>query len=220
MLSSPLTAALAHDEFTIRQKVFKLFGEAFHVYDAAGNVVLYSKLKAFKLKEDIRLFANENEGAPLMAIRARSMLDWGASYDVYDLTSSGAGGFTPGQTLQYAANADGGEKVGALRRKGLTSMVRDAWQILDAGDNVIGTISEDSTIKALVRRFVDMAATFMPQAYHAEVGGQRVFEMRQNFNPFVKRMTCRFSPEAAGRLDRRLGMAAAVLLIAIEGRQG
>ena len=60
----------------------------------------------------------------------------------------------------------------------------------------------------------------MPQSFHAEVGGQRVFEMKQNFNPCVKKMVLDFSVDPRHTLDRRLGMAAAVLLMAIEGRQG
>lgn len=222
MSTHSLQQALAGDQFLVRQKVFKLLGEAFHVYDPAGNLLLYCKLKAFKLKEDIRLFASEAQEVPLLVIKARSILDFGAAYDVIDLTAGGGagGGFQAGQTLQYAANAEGGQKVGALRRKGLKSMFRDAWEILDAGDNVIGTIQEDSGIKALVRRFVDFAATVMPQAFHGEIGGQRAFEFRQNFNPFVKKLQCDFSMDPQKRMDRRLGMAAAILLAAIEGRQG
>ncbi len=215
-----LSAALAHDRFLIRQKVFKLLGEAFHVYDPAGNVVLYCKLKAFKLREDISLFAGEGESLPVMKIKARHIIDWSAAYDVLDLTADASGGeaFSPGQTLQYATHPDGGVKIGALRRKGFTSLVRDAWEILGPDDRVIGTIQEDSAAKAFIRRFVDMAAAFMPQVFHAEIGGRRVMEMRQNFNPFVRKMQCEFSGGGEG-LDRRLGLAAAVLLMAIEGRQ-
>lgn len=206
--ASSLAAALDQDQYVIRAKVFKIFGQAFHVYDAADKVVLYCKLKAFKLKEDITLFAGEDQQAPLMRIKARRAIDWSASYDVLDLTA--------------APTSGGGEgvKVGALRRKGMKSLLRDAWEFLDPADNVIGTITEDSGVKALVRRFVDFAAALMPQAFHAEIDGRRVFEMQQNFNPFVKKMTCDFSHDPQHRLDRRLGMAAAVLLMAIEGRQG
>ena len=218
MSADSLKATLGHDRFTIRQKVFKLLGEAFHVYDPAGNLVLYCKLKAFKLKEDIRLFASEDQQVPVLAIKARRAIDFSAAYDVIDLTADG--GSAAGGVLEYASNPDGGRKVGALRRKGMKSLLRDAWEILDAGDNVIGTISEDSGFKAFVRRFVDYAAAFMPQAFHGEVGGQRVFEFRQNFNPFVKKLECDFTMDTGRQVDRRLGVAAAVLLAAIEGRQG
>jgi hypothetical protein len=221
MTGTALASALSHERFLIRQKVFKLFGQAFHVYDASGNVVLFCRLKAFKLREDISLFAREGEEAPVMRIRARSIIDFAAAYDVLDMTASTAdAGFKAGQTLEYAAHPEGGHKVGALRRKGLRSILRDAWEIMDPADRVIGVINEDSGLKAFVRRYVDLASAVMPQAFHAEIDGHRVFEMRQNFNPFVRKMACDFSMDPQHALDRRLGVAAAVLLMAIESRQG
>ena len=208
MALDSLAAALSHHQFTVRAKVFKLFGGAFHVYDPDGNVVLYCKMKAFKLKEDLTLYATEAMERPLMSIRARSVIDFSAAYDVFDLTAGGGGG------------GGGGElKVGALRRKGLKSMLRDSWELLDTSDRPIGTVTEDGTFKALVRRFVEVASLLMPQAFHGEVNGRRVFEMTQNFNPFVRKLMCDFSADPQETLDRRLGMAAAILLMAIEGKQ-
>lgn len=60
-----------HNTYLIRRKVFKLFGGAFHVYDSAGQVVLFANIKAFKLKEDIRLYAEEDMHAELLLIRAQ-----------------------------------------------------------------------------------------------------------------------------------------------------
>lgn len=190
----------AHPQYIIRKKVFKFLGAAFHIYDMAGNVVLYSKQKAFKLKEDIRLYTGQDMQTELLTIKARQMIDISAAYDVVD-TPTGA-------------------KVGALRRKGLKSMLRDEWLVLDAMDREIGLIQEDSTALALIRRFIEMAAMLMPQKYHVTIEGQMVATFQQNMNPFVKRLTVDFSHDPQGRLDRRLGLAAAALLSAIEGRQG
>ena len=56
----PVLSQFQHNTYLIRQKIFKLFGAAFHIYDPAGNVAFYSKQKAFKLKEDIRIYTNED----------------------------------------------------------------------------------------------------------------------------------------------------------------
>ena len=56
------------DSYLIRRKVFKLLGAAFHIYDAQGNLVLYSKQKAFKLREDIRLYASEDMREEVLSI--------------------------------------------------------------------------------------------------------------------------------------------------------
>jgi uncharacterized protein YxjI len=182
--------------YMIRRKFFKIFGEAFHIYDLAGNVAFYSKMKAFKLKEDLRIYTGEDMAEEVLSIQARSILDFGATYDVTDPAT--------------------GERVGALRRKGLKSILRDEWLILDANDQEMGTLQEDSLLLALVRRFL---TNLVPQTFNGEMGGAQVFSFRQHFNPFIQKIDLDYSMDTAGRLDRRLGIAAAVLLCAIEGRQ-
>lgn len=189
----------AHDTYTLRRKVLTLMGAKFHIFDPAGNLALFAKLKAFKLKEDIRIYADEQMTTEVLAIRTQSILDIAGTYDVQDTTT--------------------GERVGALRRKGLKSFLRDEWLVLDPSGQEIGKIVEDSQVKALVRRFIDAAAYFMPQKYHVEMAGQTVATYQQNFNPFVHRIVIDFTPDRANAYDPRLGLAAAVLLCAIEGRQ-
>jgi len=64
------------ERFTIRQKVFKIFGAAFHIYDQSGNVIGYCKQKAFKLREDLRFYTDESLSSELFSMRARSILDF------------------------------------------------------------------------------------------------------------------------------------------------
>jgi hypothetical protein len=190
----------AYDRYVVRRQVFKLFGAAFHVYDESENLVMYSKQKAFKLKEDIRLYSDESMSLELLTISARSVIDFSAAYDVFDPIAQ--------------------QKVGVLRRKGWSSLARDSWEVLDAYDRPIGTVKEDSLAAALVRRFVEAAAFFFPQKFHAEIGGATVCTYQQNFNPFVRKLAIDFTHEGGGQFDRRLGLATAVLLQAIEGKQG
>lgn len=48
---------------------------------------------------------------------------------------------------------------------------------------------------------------------------QTVCVFQENFNPFVMKIAVDFVPDTMNLLDRRLGLAAAILLCAIEGRQ-
>ncbi len=196
----PTANVLTQTQFTVRRKVLKLLGGAFHVYDANQQVIAYSKLKAFKLKEDIRLYTSEDMSSEILTIKARSILDLGATYDVVD--------------------AQQNVKVGALRRKGLKSIVKDEWLILDAGDREIGLITEESTALALIRRFIDLAAYIIPQKYLVTIGGQPVANYQQNMNPFVYRLQVDLTPDRGGLFDRRLALASAILMAAIEGKQG
>ena len=83
-------------------------------------------------------------------------------------------------------------------------------------DREKGLIREDSRLLAFIRRFV---TNIIPQKYHAQINGETVCEMKQNFNPFVMKINLDFSMDRNSLLDRRLGIAAAVLICAIEGRQ-
>ena len=95
-------------------------------------------------------------------------------------------------------------------------MLRDEWIIMDASDNDVGLIQEDSMGLALLRRFL---TNLVPQTFHGEIGGMQVFKFKQHFNPFVQKITLDFTSDVGKKLDRRIGIAAAILLSAIEGRQ-
>jgi uncharacterized protein YxjI len=185
-----------YQQYLIRRKIFKLFGGAFHIYSPNGEVVFYSHMKAFKLKEDIRLYTGEDMKTEILSISARKIIDFSSAYDVVDSATK--------------------EKVGALKRKGFKSLLKDEWIFMNAHDQEIGFIKEDSMTLALLRRLL---TSLIPQKYHGEINGKQVCTFKQNFNPFVMKIKLDFSQDVTGLLDRRLGIAAAVLLCAIEGRQ-
>src|SRR5262249_50431491 len=159
--SSPGPIRMDATEYTIRRKVFTLFGAKFHVYDPAGELIGFSQQKAFKLKEDIRVFADETMSEERLSIKARQIVDFGAAYDVVDSQSQ--------------------MKVGALKRKGWTSILRDSWIVMDEDDREIGAIQEDSMFMALLRRFL---GAWIPQSFHLTDADQReLATFRTHFNP-------------------------------------
>lgn len=188
----------SHNTYFAKMKFFKLFGSTIRIFDENQTaLLLYVKQKAFKLKEDITAFADEEQTKPILKISARSILDFGASYDVTEVAS--------------------GQKIGTLRRKGMmSSFVMDAWEILDANDVVIGKIQEDSWVMALVRRYV---LGIIPQKFGFFMNEVSVGFVQQTWNPFVPQMKVDFSADTGKKLDRRLGIAAVVLLQVIEGKQ-
>jgi len=184
-----------HNQYLLKRQVFALAGK-FRFYDPSGQLVLFSQQKMFKLREDIRVYSDENKTQEVLMIKARQIVDFSAAFDVVDSAT--------------------GQKVGALRRKGLASLLRDEWDILDVGDNVIGKLFEDSMGLALLRRFL---TGLVPQNYDITIGTERVADLKQAFNPFAYQLTLDFSMDLSQRLDRRVGIAAGILLAAIEGRQ-
>ena len=185
-----------YSKYTLKRQVLALSGK-FRLYDDSGELILYSQQKMFKLKEDIRVFSDESMIREVLSIHARQMIDFAAAYDVIDSAS--------------------GQKVGALRRKGFRSMIRDEWEILDAGDQLIGTLREDSPLKSLLRRL--LLGSLLPQSYDLLIDEHKVAEFRQQFKFIGYILNLEFNKDNAHVIDRRLGIAAAILLATIEGKQ-
>ena len=194
----PLAARFGHQTYLVRKKFWQFFGGSFYVYDPSGALVLFSKMKAFKLKEDIRIFTDETLQTEALSIQARSILDFSGSYDVYDSAT--------------------GQRIGALRRKGLkSSFYKDEWVILDAAEREVGLIQEESAFLALLRKY--LLGKLIPQSFNVQLGGGTVATFNQQFNLFATKLTLDFSPDPQHQFDRRLGIAAGILICAIEGKQ-
>jgi uncharacterized protein YxjI len=188
--------AFQHDRYLLKRQVFALTGK-FRVYDAAENLVLFSEQKMFRLREDIRVYSDESKAQEVLIIKARQIIDFSAAYDVIDALT--------------------GQKAGALRRKGWRSLLRDEWEILDANDQPVGMLFEDSMGRALLRRF--LLGTFLPQDYDVTIGSERVADIHQRFNLFAYRLDLDFSMDTGRKFDHRMGIAAAILLATVEGKQ-
>lgn len=192
MIADPFS----HTHYLVRKQFWKLFGGKFRIYTPTGELALFADMKAFRLREDIRLFSGEDMLREILSIKARQIIDFSAAYDICDSAT--------------------GAKIGALKRKGFKSMLRDEWVIMDEVDNEIGMVQEDRMLLALIRRFL---TNLVPQSFRGTVRGTPAFRFSQHFNPFILNMDLDFSEDTSNLLDRRIGIAAAVLLCAVEGRE-
>ncbi|MFN2149093.1 MAG: hypothetical protein ACK2T2_11935 [Anaerolineales bacterium] len=184
------------DHYVLKRQVFALTGK-FRYYDPGGNLVMFSEQKMFKLREDIRVFTDDSKSQEVLQIKARQIIDFSAAYDVVDSAFN--------------------QKVGALRRRGMKSILRDEWEVLDTNDQVIGMLFEDSMGRAMLRRM--LLGSLLPLDYDVTIREQRVADLKQRFNLFRYELDVDFSHDPAKVLDRRVGLAAGILLAAIEGRQ-
>ena len=182
--------------YLLKRQAIALTGK-FRVYDPAGRLVMFSEQKMFRLREDIRVYDSEDKSREVLSIKARQIMDFSAAYDVVDTEMN--------------------QKVGVLRRKGLRSILRDEWAVLDANDRLIGQLFEDSIPLALLRRLV--LGSWLPQNYDMTVGEARVADLKQNFKLFRYELNLDFSMDTTNRIDRRVGIAAGILLAAVEGKQ-
>lgn len=104
---------------------FKLLALANQIYvrDANGNLLGYVKQKMFKLKEDINIFADEQQQQLLFNIKADRMIDWSANYSFTD---------------------NRGNYLGSIKRQGTRSIWKASYDIFDSGGNHVYKISEEN----------------------------------------------------------------------------
>jgi len=179
-------------QFRAEKPFFNPFGRTFKIHHD-GKLAFFVRQKLFRLKEAIKVYSDDSMDHLRLEIQARNVIDFSATYDVTDPAT--------------------GTTVGSLSRKGLKSMIQDTWTIRNATGDEIGLIEEDSRLLALLRRFL---FNIIPQTFNVTVHGQQVGSIRQRFNLLKLVFDVDFNTE---ELDPRLGVAASVLLLAIEGRQ-
>lgn len=193
--------APAHSErYTIRRRVFKIFGAGFQIFDAAGVEIGYCAQKAFRLREDLRVYKDSTGAEELFRIGTRQIIDWGATYVV---------------------NLPTGDPIGSFRRRGMKSLIRDTWLVFDADGAEIGRIEEDSAFKAGARRLMGDYAFLFPQKLHIRrtSDGALIATYRTHFNLFVHKLGITVHEDDES-IDDLLIIGGGVLLAAIEGRQG
>jgi len=191
---------MMQEQYTIRRKFFKVFGAAFHVHDEHGSVIGYCKQKAFKLREDIKLYTDEDMNEMLLSLNTQQIIDFGATYSV---------------TLPD------GTALGTLRRKGMkSSFVRDEWLIFDQQGKEIARVRETGSIAPLARRYIDYATIFLPQRYEVIRNRDQevIARLRQHFNPVIFRLGVAILDQD-DEIDDLLILGASCLIAAIEGRQ-
>lgn len=182
-------------KFFAKRKFWAVAGQV-HVFDENNSLVCYVRQKILKLKEDITVYNDEKMTEPVLSIKARQVVDFAAAYDVLDVLT--------------------GEKVGALKRKGWKSLLKDSWILMDAADNEIGNLGEESSGGALASRIINL----IPQKYIMQTsGGSTIARFDQQFAIAVHKFDIEFFDSAEPKIDRRLAMGALILLLLIEGRQ-
>lgn len=108
---------------------FKLlaFSSQIAVRDAEGRLLFWVKQKAFKLKEDIVVYGDEEMSQPLYRIQANKVIDFSAKYTITDTTT--------------------GKVLGVIGRQGMRSIWRARYDIERDGQRIIGIQEENPWVK-------------------------------------------------------------------------
>jgi uncharacterized protein YxjI len=168
----------------------------------AGGPIAYVRQKKFAIKEDIRFYADENETQELFRVKARSMLDMGGSrYDIFV----------------------GDERIGMIWHKFRESLLRSTWHIGGPNEQEVAIARESSTAVGIARRAIDFVpyiGEFVPIPYNFElvIDGDVVGNMNRKFMRMRDQYVLDLSGDRERTIDRRVAVALAVGLDALQNR--
>ena len=120
------------------------------VTDSTGNLIFYVKQKAFKLKESVTIFADVNQTTPLYTLNADRVIDFSASYHFAD---------------------NNGTDIGAVRRKGMRSLWRARYEILNGASPAMTIQEANPWSKVLDALFceIPIVGMFSGYVFHPEI---------------------------------------------------
>ena len=176
--------------YIIRRKFWSVLERVFRVFTGDGQLIMYIQHPLFRLREEFMVYADEAKTRPLLLVKSRQIVAINFSYDVSD--------------------AQNGRLLGSVQKKGLRSIVRDKFIILDAMGAEIGYAEEQGA--ALLRRFFPL----LTSKHAIFVDGHQAAFIRQIFRFFNKEFSVTTQPS---RLDPRFVLAVALLALIAEARR-
>ena len=183
------------NQYLIREKFLKFFGNKFRIVDEQDNLYGFCEQKRFRIKEDIRIYDDENKNNEWLIIKQRNLVDAWGGFDIVD----------PRENLL----------LGSIRRKFWKSVLRTKWELLDSDGNEIGMLIEDRLGYAIARRI--LLGILLPKKFTLWTSAdQQPITMRQKFNPLVKKLVVTIPSGHA--FDRRFIAGLAMVIAAVDGR--
>ena len=114
------------------------------VIDATGNLSFFVKQKMFKLKESVTVFADVDQKLPLYELKADRVIDFSANYHLTDAR---------------------GSHVGSVRRKGMKSIWRARYDIVNGSGHPLTIQEANPWIKVCDALFCELPIVGMFSGY-------------------------------------------------------
>lgn len=176
--------------YVIKRRFWSFLERIFRVFTADGQLIMYIKHPLLKLREEFMVYEDEAQTRPLLKVKSRQVIAINFSYDVEDVAS--------------------GRLLGSVQKKGLSSIVRDKFIILDPAGAEIGYAEEQGA--SVLRRLFP----FLTSKHAIFVGGGQVAYIKQRFRFFTKEFEVDLEPSS---LDPRFVLAVALLALMAEARR-
>ena len=175
------------------------------VVDASGQLVSYVKQRAFRLRENVTIYADERQTQPLYHMKANKIIDIGATYTI--------------------STADG-RPVGALRQRGLRTFWRATYDILDETGNAIAVVREqDPWVKVLDTLIGEIPFVgfviqqWINPSYLIDVDGTTHLRLRKRPSLIERRFLLEQEAPLPSRLEN-IALPAVLMIVLLERGRG
>jgi len=179
--------------YRIRKKVIAIANQ-YWIEDASGRQLGFSRQKIIRIKESIRIFADDSMTTEIFRIQQEQIMDMWGTFAVLD-TATGA-------------------VIGKLRRQALKSgFYKDEYLLLDANGGQVGRVAERGG-RGLARKYLP-GGSLVPEQLVVEFYGQPVTEIKQQFKVIgdIWEVDCSRLPP---QFDRRTLLSCMLLMGMIE----
>ncbi len=181
------------NQFTVRQKIVSL-GNKYYIYPGLkpgrkDPEIGFVQKKLLKLKEDIRIYHDSSMQLEIMRIKQEQIIDFSGSYQIIDSHTN--------------------QLIGILKRKGLKSMFKDEWIIMNSNRQEVGLIKEQGGFMWFMRRFI---LKWLPMVYNIEMGGQKLATIKEKTIALGDTYYLDLSADVNNTIDRRLAIASTIMM--------
>lgn len=178
--------------YRIRKKVLTI-GNRYYIEDRQGIVLGFSKQKLMRVKDDIRVYSDENMTNEIFRIQQENIVDDWGTWAVIDSRSNVC--------------------VGKMRRSYLSNYAQDEYALLDPNNQQIGRVVEPSS-RGLMRKYLPGGGLVTEQV-KVEYYGRLVAYIQQQFKVIgdTWEVDCQYLPP---QFDRRTLLTAMLLMGMVE----
>jgi hypothetical protein len=179
------------DKFVIKRKGFST--SKFRICSSKGDLLFYVEEKiqwTSPFKTTIRFYSDEEKTREILSAQDGKHEEYSNFLEVSDPATN--------------------QKIGGVGGD-WNNFFEDAWAVVDAGNQPICTLRESSTGRALLSQLTD---GLVSQKLDFQIGQEVVGELRQKAVLIGHQLLVDFSKDAVRRVDRRLGLVAAVVIAA------
>lgn len=176
--------------FVIKRKFWSFLERKFYVWTHDGQPILFVKHPLFRFRDEFNICSDETETHKIYKLKSRQVIAINFNYDLTD--------------------AQTGALLATITKKGLKSLVRDTFLILDENGAEIGQMREHGA--AILRRFFP----WLTSRHEITMHGQPAATIQQVFRFFNKEFNVEINQ---GTADHRFVLACALLAVIAEARR-